>query len=272
MNNNNTTFLAGDFAKLHNVNKRTLHYYDEIGLFSPASRQENGYRCYASYQSAIFENILSLRELGVSIKELKTYLDFPTSEKFHEIASVQTAKIDKNIARLSALKKLLNTKTAMLDKSDKIFNGMIEIIECDERYLYMSQTASTEENSEIPAQDISEVLTHLKKVWAVSQQKLNCGSFTTAEKIYSGDYTSYSGLFTQTAQYKKGMVKLPKGRYLHCYCIGDWAQIPKHYEDIILYAKANGFTLTGYVFERGLNEFAIKGIDEYVTEISVLVQ
>ncbi len=27
---------TAEFAKLHEVNKRTLHYYDSIGLFSPA--------------------------------------------------------------------------------------------------------------------------------------------------------------------------------------------------------------------------------------------
>ena len=35
---------TAQFAKLHNVNKRTLHYYDDIGLFSPCHKGENGYR------------------------------------------------------------------------------------------------------------------------------------------------------------------------------------------------------------------------------------
>ena len=35
---------VNEFAKLHNVNKRTLHYYDEINLFKPAIIKENNYR------------------------------------------------------------------------------------------------------------------------------------------------------------------------------------------------------------------------------------
>ena len=31
---------TGDFARLCNTNKRTLFYYDEIGLFSPAIRMK----------------------------------------------------------------------------------------------------------------------------------------------------------------------------------------------------------------------------------------
>lgn len=31
-------FTIAQFAKLHDVNKRTLHYYDNIGLFSPQKK------------------------------------------------------------------------------------------------------------------------------------------------------------------------------------------------------------------------------------------
>ena len=46
---------TAQFAKLHNVNKRTLHYYDAIGLFSPNTKGENGYRYYDLSQSLDFE-------------------------------------------------------------------------------------------------------------------------------------------------------------------------------------------------------------------------
>ena len=35
---------AADFARICGTNKRTLHHYDQIGLFAPALRGENGYR------------------------------------------------------------------------------------------------------------------------------------------------------------------------------------------------------------------------------------
>ena len=39
-------FSIGQFAALHGVNKKTLMWYDEIGLFCPAVVKENGYRYY----------------------------------------------------------------------------------------------------------------------------------------------------------------------------------------------------------------------------------
>lgn len=35
MKNIKYLYTTGQFAKLNGINKRTLHYYDEIGLFSP---------------------------------------------------------------------------------------------------------------------------------------------------------------------------------------------------------------------------------------------
>ena len=48
-----TLFTIGQFAALHGINKKTLMWYDEIGLFRPASiDEENGYRYYNYYQSS----------------------------------------------------------------------------------------------------------------------------------------------------------------------------------------------------------------------------
>lgn len=62
---------AGQFTSLHNINKRTLHYYDDIGLFSPSYKEKNGYRYYTYLQSPTLEMILTLRELGMSIKDIQ---------------------------------------------------------------------------------------------------------------------------------------------------------------------------------------------------------
>ena len=45
------------FSKLHHLNKRTLHYYDDIGLFSPRYKGKNQYRYYDYAQSVDLEYI-----------------------------------------------------------------------------------------------------------------------------------------------------------------------------------------------------------------------
>ena len=83
---NSILFTAGQFARLHHLNKRTLHYYDDIGLFSPAYKGRNGYRYYTYQQSGELESILALRELNMSIGEIKEYLNRPTAQRFIELS------------------------------------------------------------------------------------------------------------------------------------------------------------------------------------------
>lgn len=49
-----------EIAKLVKINPRTLHYYDEIGLFFPNRKDENGYRYYSLDQLIDLSIILSL--------------------------------------------------------------------------------------------------------------------------------------------------------------------------------------------------------------------
>ena len=62
---------TGEFAKLVGVTKHTLFYYDKIGLFSPEIKLENGYRFYSFDQLDVFDVIQTLRELDVSLEEIK---------------------------------------------------------------------------------------------------------------------------------------------------------------------------------------------------------
>lgn len=101
---------TAQFAKLHEVNKRTLHYYDEIGLFRPLTKAENGYRYYDISQSIDFEYIRMLKELNMSIEEIETYRKNPTPADFLKIVNVKEKEIDKQIQRLKDIKTVIQKK------------------------------------------------------------------------------------------------------------------------------------------------------------------
>ena len=66
---------TAEFAKLHDVNKRTLHYYDSIGLFSPAKKGENQYRYY---EMCIRDSDYSLQLLNPAMQgHLKAFHKVP---------------------------------------------------------------------------------------------------------------------------------------------------------------------------------------------------
>ena len=110
MKKSNIKLTTAQFAKLHNVNKRTLHYYDNIGLFSPNTKGENGYRYYDLSQSIEFEYILMLRELNVSIDDIEEYIKRPTEENFIRLATAKEVEINNQIKRLKLIKKTIHEK------------------------------------------------------------------------------------------------------------------------------------------------------------------
>ena len=61
----------GDFSALAQVSIKTLRYYDEAGLLTPAWLDpENGYRYYAAGQIARLHRILALKDFGFSLRRL----------------------------------------------------------------------------------------------------------------------------------------------------------------------------------------------------------
>ena len=63
-----------EFGKICNVNRKTLIYYHNAGVFSPEKIGKNGYRYYNINQYETFNILKAFRELGVSIDEIKEYL------------------------------------------------------------------------------------------------------------------------------------------------------------------------------------------------------
>ena len=106
-------YTVKQLADLAGVSRRTLHYYDEIGLLHPSHKSESGYRLYDDEAVLRLQQILFYRELGLSLEEIKTAVSAPDFDvvqalQTHRQALVQRAKrldsliqtIDKTIDHL----------------------------------------------------------------------------------------------------------------------------------------------------------------------------
>lgn len=69
-------FKIGEFARISRVPAKTLRYYDEIGLLTPAQVDRfTGYRYYAADQLTRLNRILMLKDLGLSLEQISQLLD-----------------------------------------------------------------------------------------------------------------------------------------------------------------------------------------------------
>ena len=266
MNQNCFKLTTAQFAKLHHVNKRTLHYYDSIGLFSPRYKGENGYRYYDYSQSIDFEYIRMLKEIHLSIEEIKGFIQAFDEQTFFDTMNDKQKEIDEQIKKLKKVKTILAQKKEHLLLCQRMSDMGIEIIDLKEEFL-LTVPYTFEED------DAAKAFQYIQSVWPPEQYRTGVGSYISLEKIQAGQFECYDGLYAITTEYQRqdGILLKPKGPYLCGYLKGAWNRLPELYRRMLEYARSGQFQLTGYAFECGINDFMIASEEEYITQISIRI-
>ncbi|HEY2497723.1 MAG TPA: MerR family transcriptional regulator [Candidatus Angelobacter sp.] len=68
-------YRVSDFAEKAGITVRTLHHYDRLGLLKPSGRTEAGYRLYGERDFARLQQIVTLKFIGLPLKQIKDLLD-----------------------------------------------------------------------------------------------------------------------------------------------------------------------------------------------------
>jgi DNA-binding transcriptional MerR regulator/DNA gyrase inhibitor GyrI len=106
----------GDIAVQYNVTSRTLRYYEEIGLLSSIRLDNSQYRFYDEKALLRLEQILFLRKLDLSVKDVKEIL---SSEDLTVLLNIFTHKINslkKDIDGMESLKFMLEEFLSLLNR------------------------------------------------------------------------------------------------------------------------------------------------------------
>lgn len=95
-------FQIGEVSKIMGVTRKTLLVYEDMGLLTPAVKDENsGYRYYSADNMTQIRSIRSLQALGLTLKEVAEYY-------------YNTDNIDAHLQRLMELRASLDRNIQML--------------------------------------------------------------------------------------------------------------------------------------------------------------
>ncbi|MGX6592441.1 MerR family transcriptional regulator [Cetobacterium ceti] len=116
-------YKISDVAKIFNISRQTLIYYDKINLFKPEYKnEENNYRYYSDNQLYDLYFILALKEGGFSLKEIENYYESTSNNCGEKFLNEKILEIDKQILKLKNLKTLILKKQMelknILDEKD----------------------------------------------------------------------------------------------------------------------------------------------------------
>jgi len=143
-------------AKMSGVSARTLHYYDEIGLLTPSRNPHNGYRLYRQGDLLRLQQILFLRELGLSLDEIQAWLDQPGYD-------LQLA-LEQHRRALLARKQRLERLVATVEQTIEYLKGNI-VMDTQELYAGFSEEKQKEYEVEVEQGYGTEKLHESQRRW-----------------------------------------------------------------------------------------------------------
>ena len=266
-------FSTGEFAKLCNVNKKTLFYYDEIGLFKPEIVKENGYRYYSVYQLEVFDIIHTLRDLGVPLKQIKSFKDERNPKSVVKFFEYKTGEIENEIKQLRRKQEIMSNKIKIIKEAEKIRDNIdnLSIEEQDEEYLVLSKNI---DKSKFPY-DSEVYANHLNYCY---NQDLYIGYplgfIKTIDDLYSENDYAYTYYYTKVNKNDgENIIKKPKGKYLVGYLNGSYIDIPGLYKKMLDYVKTHNLELIGHSYEEELiNLIAVKDMNDYIIKVSMQIK
>lgn len=99
-------YSVNDITKITGITRRTLHYYDEIGLLKATSQSLHGYRQYDMNDFERLQIILFLKEMDLPLKDISCILQLSKQEQnkilehHYEILSRKKKKLENTISNL----------------------------------------------------------------------------------------------------------------------------------------------------------------------------
>ncbi len=270
MDTNAKLLTIGQFAALHGINKKTLMWYDEIGLFKPALiHPENGYRYYNYHQSALLETILMLRELDVPVSEIQTFIAHRSAETLQKLLDKNILLLDKKIAHMQAMRKNLSTRRQHIEHLLHMDLSEIRRIKKDASCLVtvpIDKQTSYDEQVEM-------ILEETQKYQLRRLHDASYGTMISVKSLLEKQFEDYSSLFIEIPFpiQSEGLHMQPAGDYLQAFYQGDWNQMSAKYEEIFSYAKDHNLQLSGYSYEMIINDNVTESMKEYIVQIEIPV-
>ena len=161
-------FTTGELSQLCKIPRKTLLYYDKLGLITPELIDENGYRYYKRSQLFLLQLILTLRQLDVPIARIKDYLANRSPQNYRDLFNERIDFFTLEIARLQAMKTELQRELSKLDYMADITLDKITLVHKKAHYLYLSNPTEEDECFKKRSSHIARMFTHLQKDTALT--------------------------------------------------------------------------------------------------------
>lgn len=162
-------YRAHEFAERAGVTVRALHHYDRLGLLPPRRRTEAGYRLYGARELARLQQIVTLKFIGFSLREIKGLLDrapldLPATLRLQrEILDQRRQRLDQASAAIAHAQRLL-AESGALDWG--ALKHVIEVMTVQDQWDWVKKYYTPEQLEELAKRGTPEVIEKGQRDWA----------------------------------------------------------------------------------------------------------
>lgn len=263
-------FSIGEVARLQNISKQSLIFYDKIGLFHPAYVDpDNNYRFYSAAQLDYLDTILIMKKIGFSLAEIKEHMQSYTAERSLSTLKKQLTVIDRQIEELAMIKSRVAHRCEQLESACSLRGREESVtVEYHRRQYILLQKVE-------PPCSLEQISLATKHCFVRSFREnlpiyFQSGVIVPYERICQGHYTQASHAFLpiEPQGEVEGVRELPAGKCVCTYHTGDYLSIGRSYERILRYCAANHLKIRSDSYEFCINDYlSTCNENEYITKI-----
>ena len=254
------------FSELTGIKQSKLRYFDEINLFQPYKRGENGYRYYTAPQTIAVNCINVLQSLDIPIQKISKFKKEKTPEQILELLHRHEQELNRELFRLQQAYSVIHTYSKLIQE------GLLadeHTVNC--QWMAAAPIELGPANGADGGYFYESFLLFLKQM---EDRKIDCAYPA------GGFYEDMDAFLLTPGQPTRYFSHVPTGRdvkeageYLIGYTRGYYGVLGDLPERMQSYAKENNYAFGGPVYETYLHdEITIDDPDRFLIQASAPVR
>ncbi|MGF7056904.1 MerR family transcriptional regulator [Brassicibacter mesophilus] len=242
----------GEFAKLINITTETLRYYDRINLLKPIKIDpKTGYRYYSILQYEKLGTIKELRQLGMSIDEIKKYFNNRNLKQSVNILKDKHDELIKKIKELQKLEKSIKEKIKHLQDISQVSDFERTVIkEIEEREIVTyDKSIKNEIDLNYAYLELENTLKEIAPIVASNRYGAIIKQEDIGLKKYQESVVIFLFIKDKENIDENHIKKIHKGTYACMYYKGNIWDIEVHFKKMIEYIKKEGYRVYGDILQ-----------------------
>lgn len=239
----------GQMADMNHISEQALRLYDREGLLKPQyTDPATGYRYYHITQSARLDLINNLKIYGMTLRQIRAFLDSSTGESLRSLLVSQAESIDERIRQLVRSRAAINRTLDNYMRYEAMpRNGDIFLEFIPERRIYRHSTGMNYFEQDESGYEY--MLRQLKKNLVVKNVPLsyfsNIGTVIRRERLLAGElYSDEVFLFMDDDEPHESCEMLPAASYI-CICAYEFSREAENAKRLLDYVGAHNLEITG---------------------------